>query len=642
MKSLRGNIVMFVVLRFIAVLLAFQVTRLGFYLFNTDLFPTVGFGKLLYFLFAGLKFDVSAALYLNALFIVAALLPFQFRFNKGYKKLLNVLYIVPNVVGILANVADFIYYRFTLRRTTSSVFGFISGEDNMHKLFFRFLFDYWPATLFAIVFITLFVWSILKIRVGKPLIKNRYLHFGLNLPVLALVAGLSIAGMRGGFSHSTRPITLSNAAAYVDSPEETAIVLNTPFCIIRTIDKEDFERKSYFTSAQELDSYFDPVYRGSENPTASKNVVIVILESFSREYVGFLNKDLDGGRYKGYTPFLDSLMQHSLVFENAFANGNKSIDAIPAVVAGIPAMEMPYILSHHSSNTINSLAGTLSKTGYQSLFFHGAPNGSMGFDAFCRLAGFDRYYGKNEFGNNNYNDGIWGIWDEPFLNYTTSVLNQTNQPFFATIFTLSSHHPFKVPAHYEGQFNKGSLPIHQCIMYTDNALRKFFNSARQQPWFNNTLFVFTADHSFEKYFDEYKNSLGFYSIPLFFYSPDSADNLTGLVEYEIQQTDIPTTVLNYLGYKGNFLSWGNDALNVNGDHFVVNHYNSHYQFISNGYVIQFDGEKTTAMFNYRTDRFMQHNILTTETERASRMELKLKAFIQQFNNRVLENQMVVE
>ena len=640
MRYFRENILTYVVLRFLSVLVVFQILRVGFYSFNTDLFPMVGFSKFLNFLIAGLRFDISAAIYLNALFIIAALLPFQFRFNKGYKRFLNILYFVPNLLGIIANVADFIYYRFTLRRTTSSVFNFMAGEENMGKLFFRFLFDYWPATLFATILIALFFWLTLKISFGNSSIKNKYLHVGLNFPLLVIVGLLCVAGMRGGFSHSTRPITLSNAAAYVDSPEETALILNTPFCIIRTFDKADFEHKSYFTTNEELSSYFDPIYRGEFKTPKYKNVVIFILESFSREYVGFLNKDLDGGNYKGYTPFLDSLMAHSRVFENAFANGHKSIDAIPAVVAGIPAMELSYILSHHSSNKINSLAGALSSNGYQSLFFHGAPNGSMGFDAFCNLAGFDRYYGKNEFGDNRYNDGIWGIWDEPFLQFTARELTNTPQPFFATVFTLSSHHPYNVPAHYEGKFDKGTVPVHQCIMYTDNALRKFFENAKKQPWFNNTLFVFTADHSAEKHYDEYKTSLGIYSIPIFFYAPDSVETFRNVVSYEVQQTDIPRTILSYLGFDGNFLSWGNDAFDVSGDHFVVNRYNSHYQFVSQGYVIQFDGKKTTSMYNYKTDRYLKHNILEKHADLAQKMEQKLKAYIQQYNNRVLDNQMV--
>lgn len=590
-------------------------------------------------MFAGLKFDLSATLYLNSLFIVFTLLPFKFRFNKQYKRGLNALFFIPNIIGIVANVSDFIYYRFTLKRTTSSVFDFVAGEDNMGKLFSRFIFDYWYATLFGVLLIVSFIFIARKVKYGETKFKNPYLHFGINLLILFVFSGLSVAGMRGGFLHSTRPITLSNAAKYVDQPEETAIVLNTPFSIIRTIDKEDLKRMNFYASSEELNAVYSPIFQGSIDTMKQKNVVIFILESFNREYVGFLNRDLDGGTYKGYTPFLDSLMENSLVFENAFANGRKSIDAIPAVVSGIPAMQMPYILSHHSSNRINSIAGVLSEQGYESMFFHGAPNGSMGFQAFCKLAGFDAYYGKDEFDDKRYYDGIWGIWDEPFLQFMGRTLSATKKPFFSTVFTLSSHHPYKVPKEYEGVFDKGTLPVHQCVGYTDNALRKFFAYARNQDWYENTLFVFTADHSSSSTYNEHKNSLGYYSIPIFFYSANENDSLKGRIANEIQQTDISPTILNYINYPNKYLAFGNDAFDSKSDHFAVNFTNNFYQFVQNGYVLHFDGTKSVALYNYSVDKGLKKNIIGENTEVVLNMENTLKAYIQHYNNRVLDNAM---
>ena len=114
--------------------------------------------------------------------------------------------------------------------------------------------------------------------------------------------------------------------------------------------------------------------------------------------------------------------------------------------------------------------------GYDTSFFHGAPNGSMGFLGFGNILGFKNYYGKTEYNNDADFDGIWGIWDEPFFQYCAKTLNQKKSPFMATLFSVSSHHPFKIPEKYKGKFKKGPLEIHEPIGYTDFALKKFFIS----------------------------------------------------------------------------------------------------------------------------------------------------------------------
>src|SRR5690606_3286191 len=124
--------------------------------------------------------------------------------------------------------------------------------------------------------------------------------------------------------------------------------------------------------------------------------------SFSKEFFGAFNKDKNNGTYTGYTPFLDSLTGHSLSFTYSFSNGRKSIDGLPSVVSSIPSLGVPYFLSPYSGNRINSLASLLKEKGYHSSFFHGAPNGSMGFEAFMNIAGFEAYYGLSEYGDDDH------------------------------------------------------------------------------------------------------------------------------------------------------------------------------------------------------------------------------------------------
>jgi len=621
-------------------MLLFTLCRVGFYLYNTDIFTGISLSYFLYLLYGGLKFDLSALLYINSLFILMHVVPLNIRYNAVYQKVAKYLFFITNGFGMAMNVSDFIYYRFTLRRTTSVVFGNFEHEKNLWALGFRFIFDYWYATLFFIGLLVLMVYLYRKFKLIKPSPSNIYVYHFTGLALVPLIAGLMIAGFRGGFRHSTRPITLSNAAKYVRNPKDVNIVLNTPFAIFRTLTKKELPKPKYFTKS-ELDSLYNPHYYPKPDSSFSKkNVVIIIIESFAREYIGALNKDLEGGKYEGYTPFMDSLIQHSLTFKRTMANGRKSIDAMPSILASVPSLETPYVLSHYSTNRINGMAGLLRAEGYRTAFFHGAPNGSMGFDAFANASGFENYYGMNEYGNSDDFDGIWGVWDDKFFQFLAKKLNSFKQPFFVSMFSVSSHHPFKVPVEYEGKFKKGPAPILQVVGYTDYSLRHMFNTMKKEPWFENTLFVITADHTNESVHKEYKTDYGYYCVPIIFYEPGST--LKGIKDEVAQQIDIMPTVLNYLGYDKEYIAFGNDLFDENHDHFAINTTGSTYQIIMDDFILQMLDGKTVSLFDLNNDILMQNNLINTGLPVQLKLENKLKAVMQSYDERLVDDNMVVK
>jgi phosphoglycerol transferase MdoB-like AlkP superfamily enzyme len=638
----RGNIYVALTWRLALIMLLFTVCRIAFYLFNASFFPGMTLSNFLRLSMGGLQFDLAAMLYVNLLFILLMIVPVPFRFSAVYGRIVKGIFLVTNAIALAANVADFIYYRFTLRRTTADVFAQFGNEQNMGSLWFRFLFDYWYALVFWIFLVVLLVCGYNRMKVRGPLLQNKWAYYSGALLAMLIVATLVVGGIRGGYRESTRPITLSNAGEYVKDPREISIVLNTPFAVLRTLGKTKIQKANFFSEA-ELDTIYTPVHRPADSaPFRADNVVVIILESFSKEFFGVFNRSRENGTYKGYTPFLDSLVQHSLTFENSFANGRKSIDGLPSVVSSIPALGLPYFLSPYSSNSINSLASTLKDRGYHSSFFHGAPNGSMGFQAFMNVAGFQEYYGKTEYNNDNDFDGIWGIWDEPFLNFYTQKLNTFQQPFVSALFSVSSHHPFKIPEEYVGEFKGGSLPIQKCIQYTDHALRKFFADAATMPWFKNTLFVITADHtSSDIYFDDSRTAWGFYSVPVIFFKPDNslAASKPGIV----QQIDIMPSVLGYLHYEKPYVAFGRDVFHPEGSEpFAFNYKDDVYQLFQGDYLLQFDGKRTLGFYNYKTDRMMKDNLAQQSSEQQQRMERKVKAIIQQYNNRMVEDRLTVK
>lgn len=633
------NLYLVLAYRFLILLLLYTLCRIGFYVFNHSLFQNITLPKYLYILWGGLKFDVSALIYINSIYILLYLLPFPYRYREGFQRFSKWLFILTNSIGIVANFIDFAYYKFTLKRTTATVFSQFSNEQNKFKLFIDFMKDYW----YLLFLFALFIWIFIKlydlIKVKKE-VRFSWPVYALHTVLLFAIAVACITGVRGGWGFGTRPITLSNAGEFVDTPDQMSLVLNTPFAIIRTLRVSKLQPLHYYDE-KTLDAIYTPIHQPADTGAFKKlNVVFLIIESLGKEHVGVLNQDLDGGKYKGYTPFLDSLITQSFTFTHTYANGRKSIDALPSVITGIPSINEPFVLSIYSGNKTTSIAKLLGDEGYETAFFHGAPNGSMGFSSYTHLAGIKKYFGQNEYKKEGDSDGTWGIWDDPFMQYMAHTMNTLKQPFFASFFSLSSHHPFRIPDEYVGKFPKGPLPVQELFGYTDMALRKFFKTASAMPWYKNTLFVLCADHATVSHFPEYQNTPGYFSIPIVFYYPGG--ELKGKTDKLVQQLDIMPTVLNYLHYDKPYFSMGFDAFDKKTDNFVVNNNDGNFNFYMGDYYLVNDGKINIALYNLKTDRLTKNNILDKEPAVAADMEKHLKAFRQQYNNRMIENKLTVK
>ncbi|MBK7132826.1 MAG: sulfatase-like hydrolase/transferase [Bacteroidales bacterium] len=624
---------------FLLIMLLFSLCRIGFYLFNYKMFPGVTFSQFITILRGGVVFDLSAVVYINILFILLLIVPFDFRYDKLYQSVVKYIFFITNGIAIAMNGMDFVYYRFVDKRATADVFKTFENESNMVKLFFKFLTDYWPATLFTIFLWFLMVYLYNKVKPIKPVPKNKIIYYSVNVLMIPLVIALVIGAARGGYKHSTRPITISNATRYVESPRDVAIVLNTPFSIFRTFGKKPLERYEFFDNEKLLSLYNPHVVPSVTKPFSGENVVVIILESFAREYIGALNPGLEDGKYEGYTPFIDSLIKVSLTFDVSVANGKKSIDAMPSILASVPSLETPYTISHYANNQINGLPELLKRKGYYTAFFHGAPNGSMGFDSFAKTAGFDDYFGLDQYPDKSDFDGMWGVWDEPFFHFFASKLNSFRQPFLASIFSVSSHHPFKVPEKYEGKFKKGPAPIVEVVGYTDFALREMFSELSEMPWFKNTLFVITADHTNESIHKEFQNNFGAYCIPIIFYKP--ASDLKGIQSRIAQQIDIMPTVLHYLNYDEDYIAFGNNLLDNSGDSFAFNTNGSTYHLYMADHILEMIDNKPIGLFNYKTDLFLEKDLMGKEPDLQMKMEEKLKSIIQTYNSRLIDNNMII-
>ena len=614
--------------------------RILFYFYNKELLNIDNFTEFLNIIYRGLTFDTTAILYVNLLFILFSAFPLFINTKKSYQKMLFYVYFVTNLLAYATNFIDLIYYKFSNFRLTISTFNEFGGETNGSNLLFSFLKNYWHVLAFFILLSWLWIYLYKKVNVNPTKVTRKLRYFISSILVFLVFALFIVGGIRGDFKHSTRPINLVDANKYVKKSVQASMVLNTPFTLIRTINKNAFKRQNSFTE-EEIKTIVKPIkqYKKTDSTTQKPNIVLFIVESLGREYIGAFNTRNTIPNYKSYTPFLDSLAQHSLIFDNAYANGRKSIHGMSSVLAGIPSFKVAFTSSSYSNQKIQSIVSTLKELNYDTSFFHGAPNGSMGFLGFGNILGLDHYYGMTEFNNDAEFDGMWGIWDEPFFQYTADVLATKKTPFFASIFTLTSHDPFIPPKKYANTFPKGDIPMHKVVGYTDFSFKKFFEKAKKMPWFNNTIFVFTADHTNQKFYKKYQKGINRSAVPILFYKPDNS--LRKIDTTLAQQIDIYPTLLDMVGYEKPFRSWGRSLIRTETTPFVITHTGNVFHFMQGNYTCVFNGEKAIGFYALSDDTF-KHNLIDNPTHEMLEVERACKAYIQDYMNRIVDKRLFVE
>ena len=626
---------------------AYFLARIIYFFENYSFFAqNLSFSHLMEMLGGGLVFDTSAILVTNIPYIVMMLFPLHLKENAAYQELCRAVFLIINGLALAVNLCDAVYFRFTMRRTTTTVFSEFSNEGNLGSIFLTETLRH----IYLLVLFVIIVWAMYRLYRMTGL-KHQSLSWWrydlITLFSLAALAPFVVAGIRGGFATAVRPITVSNANQYANRPVEAALVLNTPFSLYRTIGKAVFVVPEYYSDEREMAQVYSPVHVPNDTlPMTKKNVVVLIVESFGREYIGALNRTLDNSTYRGYTPCVDSLIAKSITFSHSYCNGRKSIDGMPSILSSIPMFVEPFFLTPASMNHVSGIASLLAGEGYQTAFFHGAQRGSMGFQAFARSTGFQEYYGREDydadsrFGGDDDFDGMWAIWDEPFLQYYAAKMSEMKQPFMTAVFTASSHHPYAIPERYKDVYPEEGIIIHKCIRYTDMAIGRFFQQASRQPWFKNTIFVLTSDHTNLSDHLEYQTDLGGFCSPIIIYEPGVTDQQPEVQQKIAQQIDILPTLMGRLHYPKPYFGFGIDVLNTPAeDTWAVNYLNGIYQYVKQGHVLQFDGTQSRGLYAL-SDSLMQNNLLNNTAQTSNlksqtqEMERELKAIIQQYMSRM--------
>lgn len=623
--------------RFLVALLVLLLTQVVFAVVNRGLFALDGGRELWRLVVGNLKFG-SATVCLGMIPVSAFAIVLYFCRGKAWQQAGQWLYVVSMGVILAVNIIDIPYYQWTLRRMTGEIFSYVSQsfDGEWGTLAGQFLRDFWPYFLLFFLSVWLLAW--LSSRLHLRQVDERSPWWQVSLGV-AVTAVLLVFGLRGGLLHQLRPLSTLDATRYA-SPSNTALVVNSPFSIYRTLGHQNgLQRVAYFSDPQELESVFTPLHcpSGVADSSDIRNVVLIILESFGEEYVGSLN----GGR-ESWTPFLDSLVPRCVAMRG-LANGKRSIESLPSLLTGIPSlMNDAYITSPFSQSQTLALPQIMKQHGMQTAFFHGAYNGSMNFDSYTRLSGVDLYYGMDQYDGRGDYDGMWGIFDEPFLQFACRTLDTFSRPFFATLYTISSHHPYTVPEAYATRFKSGPLPILETVGYADYALMRFFQSASQSEWYAHTLFVITADHAAQPLSPRYKVGCGQFAVPMLFFCPGGNPRLpAGRL---MQHADLMPTLVDLMRWDDCTLAFGTSACDSASQPFHIAFMGDYYQLTEGGYTLTFDGSSHFALFDAMSDTLLRNDLYPSLSADSTVVALrrKMMAVVQQYNLRLLDNRLLPE
>lgn len=611
------------------VLLLMTLVRVLFHAFNSQAFNHVT----VYDYLVGIWFDsvTIGLLFLPYAIFYLAPIPNSIRLNRFYRWMSGIIFVLTALVIIGLNLMDIEYFKYTSKRSTFDLFAILGAGSDFKQLIFTFILDFW----FLILFFLIGLYGIIRFfkKTNKYDLENKHFYLKKSLFYLATI-GLMVFVGRGGFVF--KPVGVLDAARFVNT-SKTALVLNTPFTMLKSIGSEGLKEATFYKTIEASEKYFNPVKKSHPQHILpdGTNVVIILLESFGKEFIGYYN---DG---KSYTPFLDSLLNESLAFDAGFANGKKSIEAVPSIFASIPSLQdNPYISSQYNSNRILGLPELLKQNGYESAFYHGATNGSMRFDAFADYVGFDHYVGRTEYGNEKHTDKTWGVLDEYFEPWTAQQITQLKQPFLATLFTLSSHHPYFVPEHRKKDVIEGPQPLCASISYGDLSLRLFFDEAKKQPWYKNTVFFICADHSPSTSTAFYNLRTQLYQIPMAIYDP-SGKLGKGRSEKIFQQIDIYPTVLDLLNIETNYYSFGN-SLYSESDRYALSYLEGSYFYFHNDKLLVFSENEARNLYDFTSKEKSLVDVFSENVLEVSESEKKLKAIIQRYNHDLIQNKTAVK
>ena len=376
-----------------------------------------------------------------------------------------------------------------------------------------------------------------------------------------LVVGLLFLGMRGGFNEI--PIT-SSKVYYSSHKFANEMSVNPAYYLVENIlNSKKVESRAHF-NYMDLDSAKKRVVELHETSCDSTisilkmerpNIIVVLLESWSADLVESL------GGEAGITPNFHELEKDGLLFTNIYASANRSQHAMSSLFGGLPGMPVTTITNHPDKYyAVPSLAKRMDSIGYHTSFYFGGELNYGNILSYLRYNEFDKIVEAKDI-HEGFHKGKLGYHDTDIMPWYAEQLSQFSQPFFSTLFTQSSHSPYDYPKIFEEiEWPEIEKQYVNSGHYTDIAIGMFMEKARQQEWYDSTLFIFVADHSHASYKNNRLESFDHHKIPMLIYGEPLKDSLRGKTFDKIcGNTDLPAMILAQLGQNHDEFFWSKDV-----------------------------------------------------------------------------------
>jgi arylsulfatase A-like enzyme len=603
-----------------------SISRAFWGIFNQEIFATAEKSEIFQGMLWGVFFDLPLlAYFFIPLWTWMMFLPGP---AAAFPTVSRTLMLFGSMPILILNGIDTAYSRVSGRRSGAEIFDILADPGNN---LIQYLEEYWSGfLLFVLASCLIYRYTPTG---GLPVYRIRKTEWRRILVVFIAFISLWTFSARGGFH--LKPLCTLHAGLYV-RPELTLLTVSTPLHII-SMPGGEVVPETNLINIDSAEQIVRPVFSGYQGQKVKQqNIILIIVESLGRDYTGFLNG-------KPYTPFLDTFSKRCLNFRYCFANGTRSIEMVPSIFCGMPGLiETHYLNSGYAANRMENAFNVFHKSGYSTAFFHGAANGTMFFQGFLQQTGQVQYFGRNEYPREDFDrdyDGNWGIFDEPYLHYFLKCCDTMKKPFFNAVFTLSSHHPYKVPHSLDIKFPKGKLPIHKSIRYTDYALKSFFEKAKQYAWFDNTLFVITGDHTSYGEEDYFYSPSGHFEIPLLFYGKNIK---AAVADKTVSQCDIIPAIMHLTGIKGKFYGFGKNPFDSSYAGYSLHKEKNLYYIIRYPYALGMDADGNVKDFHLQYRNRKKPVFLKKEGAIYDSLVLTLKAHVQLFTHNVRNNKWFIK
>ncbi|MDE5807492.1 MAG: LTA synthase family protein [Muribaculaceae bacterium] len=628
-------------------LLLLWLTRFGFAWYNADTLGDISFSRLMLLSAAGIKFDLCAWAWFNSPFILMRFLPFRFAGNKAYQTVSNVIFLICNTLMIIPALADVAFFRFNGTHLRWQALTAIWSDPEMGRIILSFAKDYWWCFLFAILLILLL--ALIAFGIKPKSIPFPGLSFqkalSLRIAVFIAAAGCTFLCIRGHVGPG-RPLSIGDAVWGTSEASQMNVVLNTPFCILRSLKNDNRIEEMLFFSETELKELRSSLHKAfPEARLNRKNIMVITIESGSAIWVDTLNP-VKGDTVRRLMPFLDSIAAESVVFPHAFTTGVRSIEGITSIFTGVPTFgDMILMTSPYYANSIDAPASLLKDEGYSTRFYFGGNRGSFNIDQTLNVAGFDKVVTREDYGLDRDFDGQWGVWDHKMAEYAVEDISKLKQPFFAGWFTLNPHGPYGVPSDWETGPYRAADDMRRTVEYEDRAIRHFFRLAEQQPWYRNTVFIIVGDHGFRDLKGTvYDSSFVLPHIAMMIYAPDGSLSPQRREGRFVTQFDLPPTILSLAGYPEDYIALGKDILGEEEESYALMFIKGAYQVCGPRYAIRLspDLKQVEGVYEWSSDYGMKNPLSSYDTAEAERMARRARAFMQDYTVRLNRNRLSVK